>query len=251
VTFTPSPAVFQWDALAATEAAKGVRRATFLGDKSVVEFCWLDPDAPSPEPRRHAVDQISITIEGKQALEVNGRAIICEAGLVTRIPAGSVARRYTASREPALSIDIFAPLHPLGTRLDGDNDASGDPRTATSAFFAKLPRETLAGGLYERSAYRGDNSLVVFNTIDPDLVRPEPHHHPFDQIVLIAEGHAVFEVNGEQYQCPPRSIMRIPPNLPHTGWPVGRKTVLNIDVFAPMRADYAHLVAHQRAFDRS
>jgi hypothetical protein len=37
----------------------------------------------------------------------------------------------------------------------------------------------------------------------------------------------------------------VPPNVVHYAEPVGDEVCLNLDVFAPVRADYLHLVDYQ------
>jgi hypothetical protein len=40
-------------------------------------------------------------------------------------------------------------------------------------------------------------------------------------------------------------MLRIPPGVVHYAEPIGDEVALNLDVFAPLRDDYRHLVAHQ------
>ena len=75
----------------------------------------------------------------------------------------------------------------------------------------------------ERVAFRGDNAMVVLNWIKPDM-QPGPHSHPFEQLV---------------------PMVRVPPNVVHYAEPVGDEVCLNLDVFAPVRSDYLHLVNYQ------
>lgn len=39
--------------------------------------------------------------------------------------------------------------------------------------------------------------------------------------------------------------VRVPPNVVHYAEPVGDEACLNLDVFAPVRADYLHRVEYQ------
>jgi mannose-6-phosphate isomerase-like protein (cupin superfamily) len=111
-----------------------------------------------------------------------------------------------------------------------------------------LPRFDVLNGDMKRAGFRSDHSLMVFNWIKPGMKRPDPHSHPFDQIVLTVEGSLMLEVEGETMECGPRSVVRVPADVEHTGWPLGDQTVLNIDVFAPPREDYLFLVEYQKDY---
>jgi mannose-6-phosphate isomerase-like protein (cupin superfamily) len=114
--------------------------------------------------------------------------------------------------------------------------------------FADLPAVTLREGMTTRAGFRTDDGLVTFNRFKAGMPRPEPHHHPFDQIVLIVEGRMMMEIEGETAEMGPGTAVHVPPNAKHTGWPLGGENVLNIDVFGPPRADYLHLTEYQKEY---
>jgi quercetin dioxygenase-like cupin family protein len=62
---------------------------------------------------------------------------------------------------------------------------------------------------------------------------------------MVVYGRLKLEVDGEILLLDSGTAVRIPPNVPHTAWPAERDEVLNIDVFAPIRADYLFLAGHQ------
>ncbi len=111
--------------------------------------------------------------------------------------------------------------------------------------FDTMPRETVMGGRLERTAVRSDGAIVTLNWFRPGSPRVEPHNHPFDQLSFIFSGTLIFEVDGEQIEAGPGTVLRIPPGAMHTAWPKGDDVVLNVDVFAPIRSDYLFLTAHQ------
>jgi len=111
--------------------------------------------------------------------------------------------------------------------------------------FDAMPRETVMGGRLDRTAVRSDHAIVTLNWFRPGSPRVAPHNHPFDQLSFIFEGTLIFEVDGEQIEAGPGTVLRIPPNAMHTAWPKGDEVVLNVDVFAPIRSDYLFLTAHQ------
>ncbi len=108
-----------------------------------------------------------------------------------------------------------------------------------------LERETVRAGV-ERVGFRGENVICVLNWLQPGM-EVRPHSHPFEQLVLILEGRVRFHMGDESVEAGPGSMMRIPPNVTHYAEPVGDEVALNLDVFAPIRDDYRHLVKFQEA----
>src|SRR5262245_7549162 len=136
-----------------------------------------------------------------------------------------------------------------GASRNQEGELAMTETSASKVFeWAKLPSIELLGGTMRRTGFRGDDLLLTFNRIKPTMQRWEPHHHPFDQIVLTVKGRQLLEVEGEAMECGPGTIVRVPANAKHTGWPIGDEEVVNIDVFAPPRADYLFLVEHQKEY---
>ena len=78
----------------------------------------------------------------------------------------------------------------------------------------QIPDEPVRPGVRRRAFGTGDVMLVL-NHCEPGMdVRP--HSHDFDQIAMITKGRAIYHI--------------------------GDETVENIDVFAPAREDYLHLL---------
>ena len=108
-----------------------------------------------------------------------------------------------------------------------------------------LPRETVGNGFIDRCGFGGEGVIAVFNWVKPGYV-PRPHQHEFEQLVLILEGECNYRVGDEVFACERGSMVRIPPHTMHCIEVTGNRAVLNLDVFAPVREDYAHLLEHQR-----
>jgi quercetin dioxygenase-like cupin family protein len=106
-----------------------------------------------------------------------------------------------------------------------------------------LEREVVRKGV-ERVGFRGENVICVMNWLTPGM-DVNPHSHPFEQLVLIVQGCVRFHVGDESIEAGPGSMLRIPPGVVHYAEPIGDEVALNLDVFAPLRNDYRHLVAHQ------
>ena len=96
-----------------------------------------------------------------------------------------------------------------------------------------------------RKGFRGDQFMMVMNTLEPGM-EVNPHSHPFEQAVYIVQGQVRFHVGDEVLEGVPVSVIRIPPNVEHYAEPFGDEPVLNLDIFAPLREDYMHLVEYQK-----
>jgi mannose-6-phosphate isomerase-like protein (cupin superfamily) len=71
-----------------------------------------------------------------------------------------------------------------------------------------------------------------------------PHvHEDVDQIAMVLSGRAIYRVGDVENEMGPGSIVLIPVGVWHSIDPVGDEIVQNLDVFAPCRADLAHLLA--------
>ena len=91
----------------------------------------------------------------------------------------------------------------------------------------------------ERVGFRGDDTLLVMNWLQPGMT-PGPHSHPFEQIAVIVQGTARFHIGDKTYDAGPGSMIRIPPDVEHWAEVIGDEPVMNLDVFNPIREDYKH-----------
>ena len=108
-----------------------------------------------------------------------------------------------------------------------------------------IPDEPVRPGV-RRRGFGTEDVLLVLNECEPGMdVRP--HSHEFDQIALITKGRARYHIGGEPNEVGPGSVMLIPAGVEHFIEPVGDETVENIDVFAPAREDYRHLIEWMRS----
>ena len=117
------------------------------------------------------------------------------------------------------------------------------PQKVNLYNWDSLPKEVVRKGV-ERSGFRGDDVLMVMNRLQSGM-DTNPHSHPFEQLVYIVEGRVMYHVGDESFDAGPGSLIRIPAHVQHYAEPVGDTPVLNLDVFAPMRDDYRHLVEYQ------
>jgi quercetin dioxygenase-like cupin family protein len=106
-----------------------------------------------------------------------------------------------------------------------------------------LPREQVRAGI-ERCGFRGEDVIVVMNWIEPNIAI-NPHQHKFEQLVLCIQGCFNYHVGNDIVLMTQGSMLRVPPNTIHYVEPIGNDISLNLDIFAPARSDYLHLVKYQ------
>lgn len=111
--------------------------------------------------------------------------------------------------------------------------------------WKRLPRESVRDGV-SRTAFRGDNALMVMNWLEPGMEK-KPHSHPFEQLAYVVSGRVRFEIGNDVVEVGAGEVVRIPPDVIHCGEAIGNDVALNLDVFAPVREDYLHLTKYQDA----
>jgi quercetin dioxygenase-like cupin family protein len=106
--------------------------------------------------------------------------------------------------------------------------------------WADIPDEPVREGVRRRGFGNAD-VLLVMNECRPGMAL-RPHSHDFDQIAMILSGRGVYHIGDRAHEVSAGSIMLIPAETEHYIEPLGEEPVMNLDVFAPARADYAHLL---------
>jgi quercetin dioxygenase-like cupin family protein len=119
-----------------------------------------------------------------------------------------------------------------------------DARTFEKYNWNELAKEVVRPGV-TRCGFGGDDVLLVMNWLEPGM-KVNPHSHPFEQLVYIVKGTANFHIGEEVVTAGPGDVIRIPPDVMHYAEPTGTETVLNLDVFSPIRDDYRHLMDYQQ-----
>ncbi|HET7171965.1 MAG TPA: cupin domain-containing protein [Gaiellales bacterium] len=107
-----------------------------------------------------------------------------------------------------------------------------------------IPGETARGGVHRRG-FGTENVLLVMHDLAPDMDL-SPHSHEFDQIAVIVEGDAIYHVGDRRNRVGPGSVLLIPAGVEHYIEPTSSTPVKNLDVFAPCREDYKHLIEWMR-----
>jgi len=105
-----------------------------------------------------------------------------------------------------------------------------------------LPLEDVRPGV-KRCGYTTDDVQLVMNHVEPGMdLRPHAHDD-FDQLVYIVSGLADYYVDGEPHRMGAGSLLLVPAGSPHYVEPL--EPTLNLDIFVPPRADFAHLAAYE------
>lgn len=104
-----------------------------------------------------------------------------------------------------------------------------------SIDWSRLPWQQIRGGVY-RKAFSGEGATVALHRLDPGHV-PNPHAHPYEQIIYILEGEVDFHVGAEVRRLGPGALLVVPPNVEHYAEVIGEAPVLNLDVFTPARKE--------------
>lgn len=104
-----------------------------------------------------------------------------------------------------------------------------------------MPSEQVRPGVSRRAIGTKD-VICVLNRIEPQML-PGPHvHEEFDQLAFVISGRAVYHIGEIGHEVGPGSAMLIPAGVRHWIEPAGDEPVDNLDVFAPARTDYLHLL---------
>jgi mannose-6-phosphate isomerase-like protein (cupin superfamily) len=106
--------------------------------------------------------------------------------------------------------------------------------------WEEIPEEDVRPGVTRR-AIGTREVLLVANECRPGMDL-RPHSHDFDQLALIISGEAIYHVGDDHNEVGPGSVMLVPAGVEHYIEPTGSEPVLNLDVFAPAREDYLHLL---------
>jgi quercetin dioxygenase-like cupin family protein len=107
---------------------------------------------------------------------------------------------------------------------------------AVQANWDTLPGVAPRKGVI-RKVFSGKNSMMTLNEIKAGTT-PNLHSHPHEQLTYILSGEAEFVLGKEVLRLKAGDLLLVPPNVPHSLKVIGNETVLNMDVFSPVREDY-------------
>jgi 2-keto-3-deoxy-L-rhamnonate aldolase RhmA/quercetin dioxygenase-like cupin family protein len=206
----------------------------------VVQIEDVDSDDPLDEILANGVDVAFVgtsdltVAAGFDASPVADRVDeIAAAASSAGVAFGAFALEHEQSHYRIACSDISLFTEALGRRK------KRPPAHAHAAKWDSLPAEVVRPGV-SRRAFGTDACMLVMNTCEPGM-ELRPHSHSFDQIALITEGHGCYHVGEIAHPVGPGSVLLVPAGVTHY-METTDEVVENLDVFAPPRADYAHLV---------
>ena len=88
----------------------------------------------------------------------------------------------------------------------------------------------------------GNNMMLSYLEMEEGAEVPM-HSHPHEQGGMLIQGTLQLTIGDETRICEPGAMFLIPSNVPHRAVAIGGKCVV-LDVFCPVREDYAKLVNH-------
>ena len=107
--------------------------------------------------------------------------------------------------------------------------------------ISKIPAQEVVPGCRLRTPY-GENLMLSYLEMDEGAVIPL-HHHPHEQGGMLLEGKLSFTMGEETRIVEAGAMFIIPPNVPHTVVAIDGPAVI-LDVFSPVREDYAEMFNH-------
>jgi quercetin dioxygenase-like cupin family protein len=102
-----------------------------------------------------------------------------------------------------------------------------------------IPTHEVCPGCRLRTPY-GQNLMLSYLEMDEGAVIPL-HDHPHEQGGMLLEGKLELTIGDETRVVEARSMFIIPPNVPHKAVAIGGPALV-LDVFSPIREDYAELM---------
>jgi quercetin dioxygenase-like cupin family protein len=108
--------------------------------------------------------------------------------------------------------------------------------------WTKIPSEQARGGVV-RGAFSTSDVMIVHHFLHPGM-EIRPHSHEFDQVVCVIDGEVFFTVDGVRHAAKAGDVFNVPKGSVHFAEVPGKRVVTTLDIFAPPRKDYAHLVRY-------
>lgn len=99
-----------------------------------------------------------------------------------------------------------------------------------------IPKKQVRPGI-TRQIVSGENMTLGLHEVQANL-ELKPHSHPHEQVVIILKGKVEYTVGEEKSVIKPGEVLIIPSNVVHYASRVIGKSVLNLDIWSPIRKDY-------------
>lgn len=96
--------------------------------------------------------------------------------------------------------------------------------------------------------FRGQNLMVGFSTLSPELDEISPYAHPWEQITLVTRGSCEVLVDDRRFEATEGDVFAVPPGVDH-GVRVTSNTECELVDFWPLVEEYLPYTDYQREFD--
>ncbi len=90
---------------------------------------------------------------------------------------------------------------------------------------------------FSRKMVVGEKEMLCWIKLKPGC-RVPTHSHENEQISHVIKGKLRFVIDDEPVEIGPGETLLIPPNVPHSAEVVGDETVIDYDIFSPIRKDW-------------
>lgn len=90
-----------------------------------------------------------------------------------------------------------------------------------------------------------DKMMMVLSATLPGHTVPI-HSHPHEQIGIVHAGKAILRIGDQERTVKKGDFYRIPPDVPHGDTCVGDKPFVMLDIFYPIRKDFAEKLRKNR-----
>jgi quercetin dioxygenase-like cupin family protein len=102
-----------------------------------------------------------------------------------------------------------------------------------AALNAAPPRERFSQSLLDQAFGATTCSINYIKTPAGSGSPAGLHTHVVDQIFYILEGTMSIEVDGQQYQAPPGTLVFFPKGVPHRNWNAGTEPTVHLAFNTP------------------
>ncbi len=103
-----------------------------------------------------------------------------------------------------------------------------------ATFDATAPDERYTQVMFDHTSGATTCSINVIKTPAGGGSPAGMHTHVVDQIFYILAGTMSIEIEGQQYECPPGSLVVFPAGVPHRNWNGGTEPTMHIAFNTPM-----------------
>ena len=225
------------------------------------------------EPHDHPFDMLLVVLKGTMMQEVEGVDYKVEAGTAMLVPAFFMHRGYAYGPETASLFEVFAParrdyidlVEYQSEYLDKGKDWVKEGTFTTTPFtkndpskgplpvyrLSDLPSEPLPGKVKaRRRSIRTEYSQILWTDVDGSASAGDTSSDAlealrFDKLLIVSSGAVTIKTPQQVYEVGDQCCALIPARREHAihlhqGMPASL-----IEVYAPARRGYRHLVSHQ------